>query len=174
MPNAQRRRKNAMIPGSIMRALPVIVVGSTFPQRGFSSRQSGGTVKYLPPFDLIRRFLEISTVRGELRVSVSYDDFIRILRMMISGIEVDEEWYLNQYEDIARAVSEGSIASAKQHFIDDGYFEGRLPFPMPVNERWYLEQYPDVAESMRKGVVANGEQHFAEDGYREGRLPYAV
>jgi hypothetical protein len=131
-------------------------------------------VKYLPPFDLIRRFVEISTVRGELRVGVSYDDFIKILRMMISGIQVDEEWYLKQYEDIARAVSEGSIVSARQHFMDDGYFEGRLPFPIPVNERWYLEQYPDVAESMRNGVVASGEQHYAEDGYREGRLPFAL
>ena len=79
-----------------------------------------------------------------------------------------------RYEDIARAVREGSIASAKQHFVDDGYFEGRLPFAVPVNERWYLEQYPDVAESIRKGVVASAEQHFAEDGYREGRLPFAL
>jgi hypothetical protein len=131
-------------------------------------------VKYLPPFDLIRRFVEISTVRGELRVNISYDDFIRILRLMISGIEVDEEWYLKEYEDIAQAVNAGSIASAKQHFVDDGYFEGRRPVPMPVDERWYLAQYPDVAESIRKGIVASGEQHFAEDGYREGRLPYAL
>ena len=53
-------------------------------------------VKYLPPFDLIRRMVEVSTVRGELRVSLSYDDFVKILRMMISGIEVDEEWYLKE------------------------------------------------------------------------------
>jgi hypothetical protein len=131
-------------------------------------------VKYLPPFDLIRRSVEISTVRGELRVSVAYDDFIRILRMMISGVEVNEAWYLEQHEDIARAVSEGSVGSAKQHFKDDGYFEGRLPFPMPVDERWYLEQYPDVAESVRNGVIESAQQHFAEDGYREGRLPYTL
>lgn len=66
------------------------------------------------------------------------------------------------------------MASARQHFLDDGYFEGRLPFPMPVDERWYLEHYPDVAESVRKGVVGSAEQHFAEDGYREGRLPYEL
>ena len=131
-------------------------------------------MKYLPPFDLIRRSVEISTAKGELRVNVSYDDFMKILRMMISGIEVDEEWYLKQYEDIALAVSNGSIASAKQHFMDDGYFEGRLPFAMPVHEQWYVAQYPDVAESIRRGVVASGGQHFAEDGYPEGRLPYAL
>jgi hypothetical protein len=131
-------------------------------------------VKYLPPFDLIRRMVEVSTVRGELRVSLSYDDFIRIMRLMIAGIEVDETWYLAQHEDIARAINGGTVASAKRHFVDDGYFEGRLPFPMPVDERWYLEQNPDVAEGVRKGTITSGEQHFAEDGYREGRLPTAL
>lgn len=131
-------------------------------------------MKYLPPFDLIRRLVEISTVRGELRVSLSYDDLIRIIRLLISGIHVDEEWYLQEYGDIAQAIREGKLTSAKQHFIDDGYFEGRRPFAMPVNEHWYLEQYPDVADSVRKGVVGSAEQHFAEDGYREGRLPYEI
>jgi hypothetical protein len=131
-------------------------------------------VKYLPPFDLIRRMVEVSTERGELRVKLSYDDFLKILRMMISGVEVDDRWYLEQNEDIAKAVGGGAVKSARQHFVDDGYFEGRLPFPMPVNERWYLQEYPDVAESVRKGVVASGEQHFAEDGYREGRLPFPL
>jgi hypothetical protein len=131
-------------------------------------------VKYLPPFDLIRRLVEISTVRGELRVSLSYDDFIGIIRLLISGIQVDEEWYLQEYGDIAQAIQDGKLTSAKQHFIDDGYFEGRRPFAMPVNEHWYLEQYPDVADSVRKGVVGSAEQHFDEDGYREGRLPYEI
>ena len=131
-------------------------------------------MKYLPPFDLLRRSVEISTVRGELRVSLSYDDFIKIIRLMISGIQVDEAWYLQEYEDIAQAIREGKLTSAKQHFIDDGYFEGRRPFAMPVDERWYLEQYPDVADSVRKGVVGSAEQHFAEDGYLEGRRPYDI
>ncbi len=131
-------------------------------------------MRYLPPFDLIRRSVEISTVRGQLRVSLSYDDFIGILRMMLLAVEVDEAWYLKQHDDIAEAVKQGSVASARQHFLDDGFFEGRKPFPMPVDEGWYLAQYPDVAENVRKGVVTSGEQHFTEDGYREGRLPYAV
>ncbi len=131
-------------------------------------------MKYLPPFDLLRRSVEITTVRGELRVSISYDEFIKILRQMIAGIEVDEEWYLTEYPDIGQAVKDGLLASAKQHFIEDGYFEGRLPFPMKVTEEWYLQQNPDVAESVEKGVVGSGQQHFNEDGYREGRLPYEI
>ena len=131
-------------------------------------------MKYLPPFDQIRRMAQVATVAGELRVSLSYDDFIKLLRLMISGIEVDEAWYLQQHEDIARAVAAGAVASAKQHFVDDGYFEGRLPFPMKIDERWYLEHNPDVAESVRKGLVSSAQQHFTDDGYREGRLPHEL
>lgn len=131
-------------------------------------------MKYLPPFELIRRSIEISTVRGELRVNVSYEDFVKILRTMIRGIEIDEAWYLRTYEDIALAVREGIVTSAKQHFVDDGYFEGRLPFPIVVDERWYLAQNPDVEVSIRDGVVGSGQGHFDQDGYREGRLPFGM
>ena len=131
-------------------------------------------MKYIPPFDLIRRSVEISTVKGKLRVNVSYDDFIKLLKSMLAGIEVDETWYLQTYDDIARAVSDGSVKSAKQHFIDDGYFEGRWPFAIQVDEGWYLQQNQDVAESVRRGIVESGQAHFQEDGYREGRTPFDV
>lgn len=131
-------------------------------------------MRYVPPFDLIRRSVEISTVKGELRVNVSYEDFIKILKMMISGVEVNEDWYNRSYEDIGKAIRDGGVKSAKQHFVDDGYFEGRLPFPIRVDEKWYLQQYPDVADSVRRGTVASAQVHFEEDGYREGRLPFAM
>ena len=131
-------------------------------------------MKYIPPFELIRRSIEISTVRGELRVNLSYEDFVGILRQMIQGIEIDEAWYAGSYEDIGNAVKEGQIVSAKQHFVSDGYFEGRIPFPIRVNERWYLNRHPDVAESIRHGTVGSAQEHFDKDGYREGRLPFEM
>ena len=131
-------------------------------------------MRYLPPFELIRRSIEISTVRGELRVNVSYENFVAILRQMIQGIEIDEAWYLRTYEDIGEAVKDGAVESAKQHFVHDGYFEGRLPFPIRVDERWYLAEHPDVAESIRQGMVESAQQHFEKDGYREGRLPFGM
>jgi hypothetical protein len=131
-------------------------------------------VKYLPPFELIRRSIEISTVRGELRVNVSYEDFVRILKTLIQGIEVDEAWYASTYEDIGGAIKKGVIRSARQHFVDDGYFEGRRPFPIKVDEKWYLTENPDVAESIRTGVVASAQEHFDKDGYSEGRLPFGM
>jgi hypothetical protein len=135
-------------------------------------RQSGAIVKYLAPFELIRRSIEISTVDGKTRVNVSYEGFVEILRTLIGGVEVNEAWYLETYEDVAAAVSEGVIGSVRQHFIDDGYFEGRLPFPIVVDERWYLARNPDVASSIRDGLVASAQDHFDQDGYREGRLPF--
>ncbi len=131
-------------------------------------------MKYLPPFESIRRSIGISTVRGELRVNMSYENFVGILRTMILGIEVNEAWYARTYEDIGNAIRDGVVRSAKQHFVHDGYFEGRLPFPILVDERWYLQENPDVAESIRTGIVESAQDHFNKDGYREGRLPFGM
>ncbi len=57
------------------------------------------------------------------------------------------------YEDIGAAIRDGKIASAKEHFVGDGYIEGRKPFEIRVDETWYVQRYPDVVESVRKGVV---------------------
>jgi hypothetical protein len=131
-------------------------------------------MKYLPSFEMIRGSLEISTVRGELRVNISYENFISIIRRMIQGIEVNEAWYARTYEDIGSAIQDGKIRSARQHFVEDGYFEGRLPFPIEIDEKWYLAENPDVAESIRKGDISSAQNHFDEDGYREGRLPFGL
>ena len=131
-------------------------------------------MNYLPPFELIRQSIELSTVRGELRVNLSYETFVELLRTMIRGIEVNEAWYARTYEDIGKAIRDGAIRSAKQHFVDDGYFEGRLPFPIVVDNSWYLTQNPDVADSIRNGVIASAQDHFDKDGYHEGRLPFGM
>jgi len=131
-------------------------------------------VRYLPPFEVIRRSIEVATVRGELRVNVSYEGFIEILKKLIRGVEIDQEWYAQAYEDIGSAVRSGVLESAKQHFVDDGYFEGRLPFPIRVDEAWYLAQYPDVAEGIDQGRIESAQDHFDRDGYREGRLPFGL
>jgi len=135
--------------------------------------RTGAAVKYIPPFDLIKGSLDISTVKGELRVSASYENFIKLVKRLLVAVDVNEQWYLRTYEDIGQAVKEGTVQSAAQHFVYDGYFEGRLPFPIEVDEKWYLQQYPDVAESIRRGSVASAQKHFEEDGYREGRLPFS-
>jgi hypothetical protein len=131
-------------------------------------------MKYLPPFEILKSYLTISSVKGELMVSCTYDSMVQILRRLIIGLEVDEAWYLQRYPDIARAIEEGIVESARLHFVNDGYFEGRLPFAIRVDERYYLANNQGVAEYVRKGMLESGQQHFEENGYIEGRLPFGL
>lgn len=131
-------------------------------------------MKYIPPFEVVKRSLGLYTVNNELCVSITYSEFIRLLKLLLASTEVDEEWYLQEYGDIRQAVEEGRVASAKQHFVNDGYFEGRVPFPMAVDEAWYLKRYPDVIEGIREGSTPSAQQHFVDSGYREGRQPQDI
>lgn len=131
-------------------------------------------MNYFPPFEVIRRAMDVTTVRGELRVNISYESFVKLLKTIIQGLEVDEDWYARSYEDIGEAVRAGAIRSARDHFMNDGYFEGRLPFQIKVDEEWYLAKYPDVVDGIARGLLASAQDHFERDGYREGRLPFEM
>jgi hypothetical protein len=131
-------------------------------------------MKYLPPFEVLKSLLTISNVKGELMVSCSYENLVQMLRQMIIGVEVDEPWYLDRYPDIADAIEKGLVKSPRLHFVSDGYFEGRMPFPIYVDERYYLAQNSGVADYVRKGMLESGQQHFEENGYQEGRLPFGL
>jgi hypothetical protein len=131
-------------------------------------------MKYLPPYEALKSYLTVSTAKGEVTVSGSYENFVQLIRQIIIDVPVDEPWYLERYPDIAEAISQGVIASPKSHFVNDGYFEGRIPFPIKVDERYYLTQNSGVAEHVRKGQLASGQQHFDEHGYQEGRLPFGL
>ena len=141
--------------------LLIIIVATTGCDRG----------DFLPPFEEIKSFLSFAAVKGELTISASYTQFTALIRTLLQGIEVDEAWYLRQYPDVAEAIRNGIVKSAKDHFLNDGYFEGRLPFEIRVDEAWYLEQNPGVAEYIARGELDSAQQHFNDNGYREGRKP---
>ncbi|HTW71994.1 MAG TPA: hypothetical protein VME47_19060 [Acetobacteraceae bacterium] len=129
---------------------------------------------YLPPFEKIKAMLHITDDQGTRVVAGTYEEFLELVRALLVCIQVDEAWYLNAYPDVAEAIKDGKVASAREHFMNDGYFEGRWPFPMIVSERWYLTRNPGVAEHIRAGRLTSAQQHFDHDGYREGRLPFPV
>ena len=129
-------------------------------------------MRYVPPFETIKHFLKFSTVRGETRVSMTYEESQQMIRALLSGLDVDETWYLAQNPDVARGIKDGTIGSAREHFVDHGYFEGRQPSSIKIDESWYLEHNPDVADTVRRGVYASAQAHFDGPGYREGRQPY--
>jgi hypothetical protein len=81
-------------------------------------------VRYLPPFEALKPYLTISTAKGKLEVSCSYENLVQLVRRIIIDVPVDEPWYLERYPDVAEAISQGIVASSKSHFVNDGYFEG--------------------------------------------------
>lgn len=129
---------------------------------------------YLPPFESIRAMLRVKDEKDTPVVTGSYEEFLELIRALLVSVQVDEAWYLNTYPDVAAAIKEGKVATAREHFMYDGYFEGRWPFLMVVNERWYLTQNPGVADYIRGGRLRSAQQHFDHDGYREGRLPFPI
>ena len=98
--------------------------------------------------------------------------YLKMIKLLLSATDVDEDWYLAKYPDVAAAISQGTTVSAKQHFVDNGYFEGRLPFAINVDDKWYQKEYPDVAESINRGTELSAQEHFVRDGYKEGRVPF--
>lgn len=95
-----------------------------------------------------------------------------IAKQFLQSIPIDEDWYRAEYPDVADAIDEGVFRSARHHFIESGYFEGRLPGELAVDEDWYAQHYPDVASGVEEGFFASLGQHFREHGYREGRRPF--
>ena len=100
-----------------------------------------------------------------------YKDLLEITRLFLRGVSIDEQWYLREYPDVGDAIKNGEFKSAKHHFVENGYFEGRRPHPFEVDEGWYLLTYPDVADGIEAGNITSAQEHFVSNGYAEGRLP---
>ncbi len=108
-------------------------------------------MKYLPPFEVLKGMMNLTTARGTTRVDMTYEDIQQLIRALLTSIEVDEDYYLLRNQDVADGIRVGNIRSAREHFVDHGYFEGRLPYRIEVDETWYLTTHADVAETVRHG-----------------------
>ncbi|WP_162561150.1 hypothetical protein [Methylobacterium terrae] len=122
----------------------------------------------------INKNLAIQRISDGNREYVIVDEiFSEIVRFALKQIDFDENWYLDRYKDVGTAIKEGIFLNAKDHFVEHGYFEGRLPYRIPVDEKFYLLKYPDVMTAIRSGVCKNASEHFYIYGAQEGRLPHA-
>jgi hypothetical protein len=131
-------------------------------------------VRYLPPFETIKNLLNITTVRGKTCVDMTYDDLQTLIRALLSAIEIDEAFYLARNPDVVAGIRTGAVRSAREHFVDHGYFKGRLPYWIEVDEAWYRQTHADIAETIRLGEYASAQAHFDGPGYSEGREPFPL
>ena len=128
---------------------------------------------YLVPFSILKSSIQVISARGHLKVDMEYDDFLNIIRKLLEAAPVDEAWYRATYSDVAEAIDAGIYRNAKQHFVENGYIEGRRPFPMQVDEKYYFDAYPDLKVGLEHGLINSAAEHFDQHGYTEGRLPAA-
>lgn len=128
-------------------------------------------MRYVPPFSVLKHGVRLVSLKGQLKVDMTYDELLDLVKTFLRAIPFDEPWYRSTYPDVAEAVSRGAYRSAQEHFFEHGYFEGRLPFPLEVDEAWYLKTYPDVGTSVSEGAVISALDHFVRHGYEEGRRP---
>lgn len=130
--------------------------------------------RYLPPFQVVQGLLNVTSSRGKTRVDMTFDEVKDLIRHLLSVVEVDEAFYLARNPDVAEGIAQGNIKSAREHFLDHGYFEGRMPYPILIDEQWYLDENPDIVETVQKGEYESAQAHFDGPGYREGRRPSLV
>jgi hypothetical protein len=94
-----------------------------------------------------------------------------LLQIALAAADFDEEEYLRANPDVAKAIAQGEVESAKLHYIVYGYFEGRQGAGPEVDEKWYLQAYPDVATAVRENKIPSATDHFQAVGAGEGRSP---
>jgi hypothetical protein len=106
-------------------------------------------------------------------LTVDREGLEAFLREVLLAMPFDESWYLARYSDVAEAVAKGET-TARDHYVEFGYYEGRLPGLDGFDAAAYCRAYPDLAHflSHPRSIDLAG-AHFVEYGYREGRrMPF--
>jgi hypothetical protein len=113
--------------------------------------------------------LTLERLRSGTKVAVSVPVLRALLRAAIAQLPFDVDFYLNTYPDINEAHSAGRISNLHDHFIEEGYFEGRLGSDPSFSEDFYRENYPDVAQALDTGQLTSAFDHYVATGCYEGR-----
>jgi hypothetical protein len=131
--------------------------------------------QYLPHIDLLLQAMRINRERLNSRSKIAID--AKLLRTLLQAVVVhlpfSAEFYQDSYPDIAAAAESGQIPDLHRHYVETGYFEGRIGAPPPVDDDFYVAQYKDVAQAIQRGDVGSPAEHYLRSGASEGRVPSA-
>jgi hypothetical protein len=94
-----------------------------------------------------------------------------LLRPTLLMVRFDPDFYRSTYPDLAEAEREGVITDLREHYMNFGYLENRLPCDVGVDGSFYAREYPDVAAAIIEGRMPSAQAHFNATGFAEGRLP---
>jgi hypothetical protein len=128
---------------------------------------------YVPHVALILRALRVSRERLEDDGKIAVDAKLlrALLQSALAATAFSAEFYCATYPDIAAAHQAGLIPDLHRHYLEAGYFEGRLGASPTIDEAFYLATYPDVAEAVQRGETASAAEHYIVSGAAEGRTP---
>ena len=119
-------------------------------------------------FDRLKPQLRLTPTRGGLTAFMTRDEFIALIKQLLTAVPVDAEWYGRQYP-ICRIGFDTSGRSS--HFVEVGYFNGWLPADVAVDAEWYQGRYEHVRRGLELGLALDAKDHFLKMGYREGCRP---
>ena len=133
------------------------------------------SASYLPHIELILQSLRVARDRldGRGKVAVNPQFLVHAIRQMVKSLPFDEGFYLTTYDDVAQAHGIGEIGDLHSHFIEVGFFEGRLGAEPDVDSEYYLKTYPDVGRAIAGGLIGSASEHYIYHGIVEGRAPNA-
>jgi hypothetical protein len=128
---------------------------------------------YVPPYDAVLASIGTSraALEAQAEVSIPTPLFRFLMQLAIAHSDFNEAGYLEANPDVAAALRNGTIESARLHYVGFGYFEGRRGATPNVDEGWYLQTYPDVGSAVQNGRIASASEHFSVVGASEGRSP---
>jgi hypothetical protein len=124
----------------------------------------------LPYFESVLRSCKIKGWRENHKtLTVDQEGFKAFMREVLLAMPFDEAWYLARYPDVAEVVAKGKT-TARDHYVEFGYYEGRLPGLNGFDGAAYCRAYPDLAHLLSHPESTDlASVHFVEYGYREGR-----
>jgi hypothetical protein len=108
---------------------------------------------------------------SKIKVPVPAAFLKELMVLAATNLPFDESFYLATYPDVREAIDQGRVSSARAHFIERGFLEGRFGSKPDVDEGYYKNIYPDVAEAVRGGNVPSALEHYMRAGAFEGRFP---
>ncbi len=131
------------------------------------------TADYIPHIKLILEALRVNPERLNSKSKVAIDTRLlrTLLQVAVAKLPFSAEFYRTAYPDLAAAQNDGQIEDLRAHYIETGYFEGRLGAAPVVDEAFYASTYPDVATAVKRGDIASATEHYVTAGAAEGRIP---
>ena len=88
--------------------------------------------------------------------------------MLDSNSLFSESFYLQQYSDVAQAVTNGAFKSGLDHFNQFGKSEARSASAF-FDSSFYLAQNADVAQAVQNKTITSAFDHYIEVGQKENR-----